>query len=95
LEKAHYNFSLILYRRLEILTYLLYRHPFGLVTGFAGLSKLLTTKNYDSVEAESQAVPNTLTEHDRQDAFKNDKNSGNDKYVHKGTIWRAVVVNRP
>jgi hypothetical protein len=38
------------------------------------------------IEAESQAVLNTLTEHDFQDAFKNGRSSGNVTYAREGTI---------
>jgi hypothetical protein len=47
------------------------------------------------IEAELQAVLNTLTEHDFQDAFKNGRNAGNDAYAQKGTTSRVVVANAP
>jgi hypothetical protein len=37
------------------------------------------------IEAESQAVLNTLTEHDFEDAFKNGRSAGNGAYARKGT----------
>jgi hypothetical protein len=40
------------------------------------------------IETESQAVLNTLTEHDFQDAFKNGRSSGNGAYTQKGTTSR-------
>jgi hypothetical protein len=43
------------------------------------------------MEAESQAMMNTLTEQDFQDAFKN----GNKAYVQKGTTLRVMVASRP
>jgi hypothetical protein len=49
------------------------------------------------VEAESQAVLNTLTEHEFQDAFekkKNGKHAGNSAYVQKGAISRVMVASR-
>jgi hypothetical protein len=48
----------------------------------------------EMIEAESQAVMNTLTEHDFQDAFKNFRSAGNCAYAGKGTTWRAMVVSR-
>jgi hypothetical protein len=42
-----------------------------------------------------QAVLNSLTEHDFQDAFKNCRSSGNGKYTRKGTTSRVMVVSRP
>jgi hypothetical protein len=47
------------------------------------------------IEVESQAVLNTLTIHDFQDAFKNDKSAGNGAYARKRTTWRVMVANRP
>jgi hypothetical protein len=47
------------------------------------------------IEAESQAVLNTLTEHDFQDAFKNCRNAGNSVYGRKGTTSRVMVASRP
>jgi hypothetical protein len=44
--------------------------------------------HFDTVEViktESQAVLNSLTEHDFQDAFKNGRSAGNGAYVWKGT----------
>jgi hypothetical protein len=43
------------------------------------------------IEAESQAVANTLTEHDFQDAFKNDRTAGNGAYAKKGTKVRVLL----
>jgi hypothetical protein len=47
------------------------------------------------VEEDSQTVLNTLTEHDFQDAFKIDRNSGNVAYTRKGATSRVIVVSRP
>jgi hypothetical protein len=41
------------------------------------------------MEAESQAVLNSLTEHDFQDAFKNGRSAGNGAYARKGTTSRV------
>jgi hypothetical protein len=47
------------------------------------------------IETESQAMLNTLAEHDFQDAFKNGKSAGNSAYAGKGTTLRTMVVSRP
>jgi hypothetical protein len=47
------------------------------------------------VDAESQAVLKTLTEHDLQDAFKNCTRAGNCAYARKGTTSRVIVASRP
>jgi hypothetical protein len=48
------------------------------------------------IGAESQAVLNTLTEHDFQDAFKkNGRSAGNGAYAPKWTIPKVVVASRP
>jgi hypothetical protein len=39
----------------------------------------------DVIEAESQAVLKTLTQHDFQDAFKNGRSAGSGEYERKGT----------
>jgi hypothetical protein len=50
----------------------------------------------DVIKEESQAVLNTLTQHDFQDAFKkNARITGKGAYVQKGTISRLMVVTRP
>jgi hypothetical protein len=49
----------------------------------------LKGRHFDTVEmieAESQAVMNTLTEHDFQDAFKDGRSAGNDAYARKGPL---------
>jgi hypothetical protein len=47
------------------------------------------------VEAEMQVVPNTLTEHNFQAAFKNDRSTGNGAYAQKGTTIRMMVASKP
>jgi hypothetical protein len=47
------------------------------------------------MEAESQAVLNTLTGHDFQDAKKNGRSVGNGAYVRKGIISRVIVARGP
>jgi hypothetical protein len=47
------------------------------------------------IGAESQAVLNTLTEHDFQDAFKNSRRAGNGVYARKGTTSWVMVASRP
>jgi hypothetical protein len=48
------------------------------------------------IEAESQAVLNTLTEHDFQDAFKKKgKNVGNGEYGRKRTTSRVMMTSKP
>jgi hypothetical protein len=47
------------------------------------------------IETEPQAVLNTLTEHDFQDAFKNGRSTGNSAYSWKGTTFRVMVTSRP
>jgi hypothetical protein len=49
----------------------------------------------EAIEAESQAVLNTITEHDFQDAGQNGRNAGNGAYAKKGTILWLMVANRP
>jgi hypothetical protein len=58
----------------------------------------LKDRHFDTtevIEAESQAVLNTFTEHDLQNAFRKGRSSGNGSYARKGTISRVLVVNRP
>jgi hypothetical protein len=45
-------------------------------------------------EAESQAVLNSLTEYDFQDAFKNGRSAGSGAQAWKGTSSRAMVASR-
>jgi hypothetical protein len=47
------------------------------------------------IEAESQDVLNTLTEHDFQDALKNGRSAGNSAYAQKGTTLRVMLASRP
>jgi hypothetical protein len=46
------------------------------------------------VEVDSQAVLNTLTAHDFQDAVKHGRSAGNGAYKHKVTTSRVTVVSR-
>jgi hypothetical protein len=45
--------------------------------------------------AESQAVLNTLTEQEFQDAFKNGSSAGNGRYERKGSTSRVMMVRGP
>jgi hypothetical protein len=47
------------------------------------------------IEAEPQAVLNTLTENDFQDAFKNGRSAGDVAYASKGTTSRMIVASKP
>jgi hypothetical protein len=47
------------------------------------------------IEIESQAVLNTLTEHDFQDAFINGRNAGTGADSRKGTSSRVTVASMP
>jgi hypothetical protein len=47
------------------------------------------------IEVESQAVLNTLTEHDFRMHFKNGRNPGNGAYARKKTTTRMTVDRRP
>jgi hypothetical protein len=47
------------------------------------------------IEAKSQAVLKTLTEQDFENAFKNDRNAGNDAYAWKATTSSVMVAYRP
>jgi hypothetical protein len=47
------------------------------------------------IEAEPQAVPNSLREHDFKDALKNGRSAGNGVYTWKGTTSRVMVASRP
>jgi hypothetical protein len=44
------------------------------------------------IEAESQAVLNSLTEHHFQVAFKNGRSAGNGAYVLKRKLWMALCI---
>jgi hypothetical protein len=58
----------------------------------------LKGRRFDTIEvmeAGSQTVLNTLTEHDFQDAFKNGRSAGNGAYARKETTSRAMVTSRP
>jgi hypothetical protein len=47
------------------------------------------------IEAESQSVMNTPTEHDFQDAFKNGRSAGNSAYMWTGITSRVTMASRP
>jgi hypothetical protein len=46
-------------------------------------------------EADLPGVPNTLIEHDFQDAFKKGRSTGNGAYTQNGTTSRVMVVVGP
>jgi hypothetical protein len=48
----------------------------------------------EAIEAESLPVLNILTEHDFQDAFKNDRRAGNCVFLWKGTPSWVMVASR-
>jgi hypothetical protein len=47
------------------------------------------------IEAESQAMLNTLAEQDFHDEVDNGRSAGNGAYEQKGTTSRMMVVRRP
>jgi hypothetical protein len=47
------------------------------------------------MEAEPQAVLNTLTEHDFRMHLQNGRSAGNGAYGRKGTTSRVMVASRP
>jgi hypothetical protein len=47
------------------------------------------------IEAESQAVLNTLTEHDFRMHLQNGRSAGNGAYAWKGTTSKVMVASRP
>jgi hypothetical protein len=58
----------------------------------------LKGRHFDAIEvieAESEAVLNTLTEHDFRDAFKNGRNTGTGADMWKGTTLRMMVASGP
>jgi hypothetical protein len=65
---------------------------------FPRLKIKLKSSHFDTLEmmeAESQAVLYTLTEHDFSDAFKKDTNAGNGAHARNGTTSRMMVASRP
>jgi hypothetical protein len=66
---------------------------------FPRLEIKLKGRHFDTIEvmeAESQAVLNTLTEHDFQDASKKiNRSSGNGAKGRNGTTTRVMVASRP
>jgi hypothetical protein len=62
------------------------------------LKTKLKGRHFGTIEviaAESQTVLNTLTEHDFQDAFKNDKSAGKGVYARRETTSNVTVASRP
>jgi hypothetical protein len=54
-------------------------------------------RHFDTIEViktELQALLNTLTEHNIQDAFKNGRSTENGTYAQKGTASRVIVASR-
>jgi hypothetical protein len=65
---------------------------------FPKLKIKLKGQHFDTAElikAESQAVLNTITEHDLQDAFKNGRSTENSAYARKGTTMSMMVASKP
>jgi hypothetical protein len=65
---------------------------------FPSLKIKLKDRYFDTtedIESKLQAVLNTLTKHDFQDAFKNGRNAGNNAFMWNGTTCRVLVVSRP
>jgi hypothetical protein len=65
---------------------------------FPRLKIKLKGRHFDRIEvmeADSQAVLNTLTEHGFHDAFKNDRSAGNGVYTQKGTTSRVMLASKP
>jgi hypothetical protein len=65
---------------------------------FPRLKIKLEDRHFDIIEvndSESQAMLNTLTEHDFQDAFKNGKSAGSGAYSWNGTASMVMAVGRP
>jgi hypothetical protein len=75
-----------------------HRSPLHPTFLFVQLKTKLKGHHFDATEvikAESQAVLNTLTEHDFHDAFKKWQRGGNGACVQKGITLRVMVANRP
>jgi hypothetical protein len=49
----------------------------------------------EAIEAETQALLNTLAEHNFQDAIKNGRTAGNGSHALKVTTSRVMVASRP
>jgi hypothetical protein len=65
---------------------------------FSRLKIKLKGRHFDGtevIETESQAVLNTLTEHDFHDAFKKRQKGWKGAYSRKGTFSRVMVTSRP
>jgi hypothetical protein len=58
----------------------------------------LKGRHFDTIEvieADSQAVLNTLTKHDFGMHLNNGRSTGNSAYARKGNTSRVMVVTRP
>jgi hypothetical protein len=58
----------------------------------------LKGRHFDSsevIEAELQVVQSTLTEHNFQDEFKNERTTGNGAYAWMGATLRVMVASKP
>jgi hypothetical protein len=74
------------------------RPPPALLFSVSPIEVELRGRHFDTIEvieAESQAVLNTLTEHDFQEAFNSGSSAGNGAYTRKGTTSRVMVASRP
>jgi hypothetical protein len=65
---------------------------------FPQLEMKLKGRHFDTteaIEAEVQAVLNSLTEHDFKMHLKNTRSAGTSLYARKGTTSRVIVASRP
>jgi hypothetical protein len=65
---------------------------------FPWLKIKLRGRHFDTVEvieAESQVIPDTFTEHDFRMHFKNGRSTGSSAYARKGTTLRMMVASMP
>jgi hypothetical protein len=87
-------FTMNFFTKINIIVVL---HPTLLFSVFPIEHKLRNCR-FDTIEVigtESQAVLNTFTKHDFQDALKNGRSSGNGAYARKGTISKVMVASKP
>jgi hypothetical protein len=71
--------------------------PHSLLSSVYLLKLKLKGRHFDTaeaIEAEMQAVLNSLTENDFQDPFMEGRSAGNGVHVWKGTTW-VMVASRP
>jgi hypothetical protein len=64
---------------------------------FSAIEDKTEGRHFDTIEvidAKSQAMLNTITEHDFQDAFKNVESAGNGAYTWKRTTSGMMVASR-